>query len=125
MTEDERLKSMDASLAGIERSSARVEHWAERMDKEVQLMSAFMADQRTFTNQVVARMERSARDGMRELSRMNDNLDRQGRELERQGREHERQAERWDAESRMGRAALLRVLDRLDEIGPGPSMASD
>ena len=75
-----------------------------------------MADQRIFTAQLVARMERSARDEMRELSRMNDDLERQGRELERQGA-------RWDAESRMGRAALLRVLDRLDEIGPGLSAA--
>jgi len=118
MTEDERLKRIDESLASLDRSQKGIE-------SEVQIMRAFVADQRSFTNQVVARMERSARDGMRELSRMNDNLDRQGRELERQGREHERQAERWDAESRMGRAALLRVLDRLDEIGPGPSTASD
>lgn len=74
-----------------------------------QLTREFMADQRIFTAQLVARMERSARDEMRELSRMNDDLERQGA--------------RWDAESRMGRAALLRVLGRLDEIGPGPSAA--
>ena len=102
MTEDERLKRMDESLASLDRSQKGIE-------SEVQIMRAFVADQRSFTNQVVARMERSARDGMRELSRMNDDLERQGA--------------RWDAESRMGRAALLRVLDRLDEIGPGPSAA--
>jgi len=109
MTEAERLRRIDESLAKLERSTAGIE-------REVELTREFMNDQRTYNDQVVARMERSARDGMRELSRRNDDLERQGRELERQGA-------RWETESRMGRAALLRVLDRLDETGPGPSAA--
>jgi len=115
---------MDQSLAGIDRSQTGIERSAAGIEEEVRLTREFMADQRIFTTQVVARMERSARDGMRELSRMNDDLERQSRELERQGAERRAESAERRAEARMGRAALLRVLDRLDRIDPGSSATS-
>jgi len=130
VTEDERLSAWisrwRASTARRRASSAprQASSAAAGIEEEVRLTREFMADQRIFTTQVVARMERSARDGMRELSRMNDDLERQSRELERQGAERRAESAERRAEARMGRAALLRVLDRLDRIDPGSSATS-
>jgi len=57
--------------------------------------------------QMILRVERIGRDESRELSRLNDELERHGRE----GRE----------ESRAQRNALLKVLDRMDRLEPPPA----
>src|SRR5680860_3504 len=99
MSEEERLGRIDASLASLERSAAGIER--------------VLVDQRTFNEQLITRVERGAFAGIRELSRMNDDLERQGEKLERQVIELERRAGERRAESKMEREALLRILERL------------
>ncbi len=68
-----------------------------------------LPEHRQFMRQMILRVERVGPDQERELSRPNDELERQGAE----GRE----------ESRAQRNALLKVLDRVDRIEPPPAAA--
>ncbi len=68
-----------------------------------------LTEHREWSRQMILRVERIGRDEWRELSRLNDELERQGVE----GRE----------ESRAQRNALLKVLDRLDRLDPPPAGA--
>lgn len=92
---------------------ARIDEHMERgnvlMDgvmKEVRLTREFMADNRAFTQQMIARVDRMTRDNAHVMDRMAERLDRMTDELERQG------AERRE-ESRAERQALLAVIDRM------------
>jgi hypothetical protein len=71
-------------------------------------------DIREFMRTTVLRLERMGREQWRELSRMNDVLERNTDELERQGREGREEA-------RAGREALWRMIDRLDCLDPPPA----
>jgi methyl-accepting chemotaxis protein len=83
-----------------------------RVEEEMRLNREFHArvleDFREHSRQMILRVERIGRDELRELSRMNEELERQGAE-QRDLRE----------ESRAQTRALLHVLDRLDR-GPSP-----
>lgn len=125
MTQDERLGRIDRSLVSIDRSVVSLERLA--------------AEQGVFNERLIERLDRGAAAGMgvlsegiRELSRMNGQLERQGIELERQGDELERQGDQLErlgaeydrraaerrAESKMEREALVRILERLDDVDP-------
>ncbi|MBA2792725.1 MAG: hypothetical protein H0U32_01875 [Thermoleophilaceae bacterium] len=76
------------------------------------------ADWKEFTRTILLRVERLGRDEWRELSRMNDELERQGAE-----RRVEQNAERSELrdlreESRAQTQALLRMIDRMDGLEP-------
>lgn len=108
------------SLKRIDRSLERIDAHLSRGNDEFRLNHEFQAraleDWREFTHQMILRVERLGRDELRELRRLNDDLERQGRELERQG------AEQGD-QNRGLLQALLRVLDRLDRLEPPPAGA--
>ena len=81
-----------------------------------EFQTRIIEEQREFTRTTLLRVERMGRDQWRELSRMNDVLERNTDELERQGREGREEA-------RAGREALWRVIDRLDRLDPPPAGA--
>ncbi|MEK6229555.1 MAG: hypothetical protein AABM31_09580 [Actinomycetota bacterium] len=100
----------------LERFDAHMERGNELMDRveeQMRLTREFhrveLPEHREFLRQMILRVERIGGDQWRELSRLNDELERQGAE----GRE----------ESRVERNALLKILDRLDRIDPPPAAA--
>ena len=100
----------------LERIDGHMERGNELMDRveeQMRLTREFhrveLPEHREFMRQMILRVERVGRDQGRELSRLNDELERQGAE----GRE----------ESRAQRNALLKVLDRLDRLEPPPAAA--
>jgi len=100
----------------LERLDVHMERGNELMDRveeQMRLTREFhrvgITEMREFTRQMILRVDRIGRDQARELSRLNDELERQGRE----GRE----------ESQAQRNALLKVLDRLDRLDPPPATA--
>ena len=116
-----------SSLERIDRSLERIDAHLARGNDEFRLNREFQAkaleDWREFTHQMILRVERLGRDELRELRRLNDDLERQGRELERQGRELERQGAEQGDQNRSVLQALLRMLDRLDRLEPPPAGA--
>jgi hypothetical protein len=100
----------------LERLDVHLERGNELMDRveeQMRLTREFhrveLTEHREWSRQMILRVERIGRDEWRELSRLNDELERQGVE----GRE----------ESRAQRNALLKVLDRLDRLDPPPAGA--
>jgi len=100
----------------LERLDTHMERGNEVMDRveeQMRLTREFhrveLTEHREWSRQMILRVERIGRDEWRELSRLNDELERQGVE----GRE----------ESRAQRNALLKVLDRLDRLDPPPAGA--
>src|SRR5680860_423690 len=100
----------------LERIDAHMERGNKLMDRieeQMRLTREFhrveVTELREFSRQMILRVDRTGREQARELSRLNDELERQGVE----GRE----------ESRAGRSALLKVLDRLDRLDPPPAAA--
>ncbi len=100
----------------LERLDAHMQRGNELMDRveeQMRLTREFhrveLPEHREFMRQMILRVERIGRDQWRELSRLNDELERQGAE----GRE----------ESRAQRNALLKNLDRLDRLDPPPAAA--
>jgi uncharacterized membrane protein YqiK len=100
----------------LERLDAHMERGNQLMDRveeQMRLTREFhrveLPEHREFMRQMILRVERIGRDQWRELSRLNDELERQGVE----GRE----------ESHAQRNALLKVLDRLDRLDPPPAAA--
>ena len=94
-------------LERIDAHMARGNELMERIQQEMRLTREFhataLADFRTFTRELIARVERIGREELRELRRFG--------------------AEQRDLrdESRAQTRALLRVLDRLDRLEPGTS----
>ena len=107
----------------LERLDAHMERGNEVMDRveeQMRLTREFhrveVSEHREFVRQMILRVERIGRDEARGLSRMNDRLTRLTDELERQGREGRE-------DSRAHRNALLKMLDRLDRLEPPPATA--
>lgn len=109
MTEGERLERIDRSLVSLDRSMVGLERSATNLER-------LANEQGAFNERLLERFDRGAFAGIRELSRMNDRLEDQGEELKRQGEELERRAGERRAESKMEREALVRILERLDDI---------
>ncbi len=111
MANREILQRLDAHMARGNQLMDRVEEQMRLTREfhrgEVSDHRAFIFDE--FMRQMILRVERIGRDQWRELSRLNDELERQGVE----GRE----------ESHAQRNALLKVLDRLDRLDPPPAAA--
>lgn len=107
------LKRIDGHLERGNELMGRVEEQMRltRESHRVQIEEhrAFVIDNREFMSQMIRRVERIGHEQWRELSRLNDELERQG-------------AERRE-ESQMHRNAFLKVLDGLDRLDPPPAAA--
>ncbi len=121
------LKRLDGHIERIDGHMERIDGHMERgnelmgrIEEQMRLTREFhrveVAELRTFSREMILRVDRIGRDQGRELSRLNDELERQGAE----GRE--RAAEDRE-ESRAQRNALLKILDRMDRLEPPPATA--
>ena len=106
MRNREILKRLDGHM---ERGNELMDRIEEQMRLTREFHRVEVTELRAFSKQMILRVDRIGRDQGRELSRLNDELERQGAE----GRE----------ESRAQRNALLKVLDRLDWLDPPPAAA--
>ncbi len=106
MADREILERLDAHM---ERGNQLMDRVEEQMRLTREFHRVELPEHREFMRQMILRVERIGRDQWRELSRLNDELERQGAE----GRE----------ESHAQRSALLKVLDRLDRLDPPPAAA--
>ena len=107
---DGHMARMDVHMARGNEAMERGNEVVARVEEEIRITREFHAtvleDFREHSRQMILRVERLGRDELRELARMNDELERQGAE----------QRDLRD-ENRAQTRALLAVLDRLD---PGP-----
>lgn len=103
-------EAMERGNGALERSNEVIARVEEEMRITREFHATVLQDFREHSRQMILRVERLSRDELRELVRMNDELERQGAE----------QRDLRD-ESRAQTRALLGVLDRLD---PGASGAA-
>lgn len=113
MAEGEILERLDSHMARGNELMARIE---VEFRKNREFQTQMIGEQREFMRMTLLRVERIGRDEARELSRLND-------ELERHGAERRDQAAEALEESRAQRGALLKVLDRLERLDPPPQAA--
>jgi len=120
MAEGEILTRLDEHMARGNEHMARGNEVMARIEVEFRKNREFetrmIGEQREFMRTTLLRIERVGRDEARQLSRLNDELERHGAER------REQVAEALD-ESRAQRNALLKVLDRLDRLDPPPQAA--
>jgi len=104
---------------------ARIDAHMERGNEEMRLTREFMADNRTFTQQMIVRVDRMTRDNAKAMDRMASAMDRMAgatdRMADRLGRntdELARQGAEQREENRAGREALFALIDRMNRLDP-------